>query len=259
MALSLIDTRTVVETPENVLLTFEVAGPGTRIGAYLIDLLIRYGVFWLCACLITLVIPFLPFLTALPLGGIMVVIFLLEWGYTTAIEGLWRGQTPGKRYFQLRVIKDAGYPITFYDAALRNLLRAADILPFGYGIGLITMFATRRQQRIGDLVAGTIVIRDQRHRFARDTSLYSKLEPIPPSACPARYHVSERTLDVIEQLLSRKEVLSKRRLEEIASILAPAVARHLGYARERDGGATDLYFLRRVLRTFSTVEKGRSA
>jgi uncharacterized RDD family membrane protein YckC len=248
------DTRTEIETPESVLLTFDVAGPGSRMGAYLADLAIRIilgtGILWIGGTASGV-------LGAAPVGLILIGIFLLEWGYGAVFEGLWHGQTPGKRMFGLRVIKDAGYPINFYDAALRNLLRAADILPFSYGAGLICMIATKRLQRIGDLVAGTIVVRDARHRFERNTNAFQNLDPLQPSDCPRRFFVSERTLDAIEQLLWRREKLPKRRVEEIASILALPIADQLGFALRDDlGNDRNMYFLRRVLRTFSTINKG---
>lgn len=250
-----IDTWTEVETPENVTLTFQLAGPGSRIGAYLIDCALRvvvgYGVMW-CA---SVLIPVLG--QSLPIGFILLGLFILEWCYCGFFEGLWQGRTPGKWMFGLRVIKDAGYPIGIYDAMLRNLLRAADIFPGTYGVGLVCMGATKRMQRIGDLVARTIVIRDDRHRFARDTAAFSQLEPIPATECDGEYRVSERTLDVIEQLLWRRSQLPRRRVEEIAGILAEPVAQQLGYPLEKEPGDRNIYFLRRVLRTFSSIEEGQ--
>lgn len=253
-----VDTRTEIETPENVTLSFNVAGPGSRMSAYLIDLVIRVVVFWGLSFLVSAVTP--VFGGGLSIGGFLIGLFLLEWGYTTMFEAFWRGQTPGKRICGLRVLKDAGYPIGFYDSVLRNLLRAADILPFGYGAGLICMTSTRRLQRIGDLVAGTIVVRDAAHRFERHTDAFAKLDPIQPVDCSGTFAVSERTLDTIEQLLARRERLSKRRVEEIAEILARPVAAHLGYRLE-DDSAYDRheYFLRRVLRTFGMKQEREAA
>ncbi len=251
------DTRTEIETPENVILTFDLAGPGSRMGAYLSDLAIRLAVGWGLLFALSFLMP--AFGAGFSLGFILIGLFLIEWGYAAFFEGLWKGQTPGKKMFKLRVIKDAGYPISFYDAALRNLLRAADILPFGYGAGLLCMVCTPRLQRIGDLVAGTIVIHDDEHRFRRNLGEFANLDPILPTECERRFHVSERTLDVIEQLLWRRDELPRRRVEEIAGILAVPLADHLGFQLEDDHGVSrDILFLRRVLRTFSTIESGKS-
>ena len=258
-AIATLDTRTEIETPENVTLTFQLAGPGSRMGAYLIDLVIRCVLAWLMSYLISLLIPVLGF--GAPIGLMLVGFFLLEWWYGALFEGLWRGQTPGKKFCGLRVIKDAGYPISFYDAVLRNFLRAADILPIGYGVGLICMSTTSRLQRIGDLVAGTMVVRIQQHRFERDTSDFAQLDPIPSTECARRYAVSERTLDVIEQLLWRRGSLPRRRVEELAGILAEPVARQLGYELDDSeaGQNANIYFLRRVLRTFGSTSEGQAS
>lgn len=248
--LTTFDTRTDIETPENVILTFDLAGPGTRLGSFLTDLAIRLGLGYGLAYILGMFIPILG--AGLPLGGILVGVFMLEWGYAALFEGLWKGQTPGKRMFHLRVIKEGGYPIHFYDAVLRNFLLTADFLPFGYGAAFLTMSLTPKMQRIGDLVAGTIVVRTDAHRFRRNLSAIAKVEPIEPTDCAGRFHVSERTLDLIEQLLARRDGLGMRRLEEIASILAVPIAERLGYQfSEPKSGKRDLLFLRRVLKTFS--------
>jgi uncharacterized RDD family membrane protein YckC len=252
------DTRAEIETPENVILTFHIAGPGSRIGAFLADLCIRIVIGYALVFCMGAAFPVLG--QALSTGAFLIGLFLLEWGYGALFEGLNRGQTPGKKIFKLRVIKDAGYPISFYDATLRNFVRAADFLPFGYGSGLLCMTATKRMQRIGDLVAGTIVIHDERLRFERNTSAFHDLEPLHPAERSRRFFVSERTLDVIEQLLWRRHKLPRRRVEEIAGILAEPLARQLGHRLDDDLVIDrDLYFLKRVLRTFSTLDKGQSS
>jgi uncharacterized RDD family membrane protein YckC len=253
MTMTTLDTRTEVETPENVTLTFDLAGPGSRTGAYLVDFFIRLNVGWGMSWALSSFVPL--FGEGLPTGAIMVGFFLLEWGYSALFEGLRNGQTPGKQMFGLRVVKTAGYPIGIYDAVLRNLLRAADILPIGYGAGLVCMGCTKRMQRIGDLVAGTMVIRVRDDRFERHIEAFQNLHPLLPNDCLGRFHVSERTLDTIEKLVGRAHQLPKRRVEEIASILAEPIAKQLGYDLLSDEGLDrDMYFLMRVLRTFSTLE-----
>ncbi|HEY0796786.1 MAG TPA: RDD family protein, partial [Acidisarcina sp.] len=91
----------------------------------------------------------------------ILVPFLLHWGYFTLFEALWNGQTPGKRVAKIRVIKDTGRPIGLFESMGRNLVRIVDMLPGIYAVGVITMFLNRRQQRLGDLVAGTIVVHER--------------------------------------------------------------------------------------------------
>ena len=87
--------------------------------------------------------------------------FLLYYGYFAAFEALWGGQTPGKRAVGLRVISVTGQPITTFDALLRNLLRIVDQMPGIYAVGVLSIFFTSRNQRLGDLVAGTVVVQEQ--------------------------------------------------------------------------------------------------
>lgn len=249
-----VDTRTEIETPENVTLTFDLAGPGSRMLAYLIDLVIRLVLLWGISFVAGSAIPIIG--SGLSMGGLLISMFLLEWGYSALCEAFWRGQTPGKRVCRLRVLKDAGYPIGFYDAVLRNLLRAADFLPFGYGVGLICMTATDRLQRLGDLVAGTIVVRDASHRLERHRELYADLDRIEPGECSGTFAVSERTLDTIERLLARRDRLPRRRVEELAAILARPISVQLGYPLDDDPSINrNEFFLRRVLRTFGVSQE----
>jgi uncharacterized RDD family membrane protein YckC len=87
--------------------------------------------------------------------------FALFWGYYLFFEWLWSGQSPGKRMARLRVIRLDGGPIGFGETAVRNLVRIIDFLPVGYGVGLVTMFCNRQARRLGDLAAGTLVIKHQ--------------------------------------------------------------------------------------------------
>jgi uncharacterized RDD family membrane protein YckC len=87
--------------------------------------------------------------------------FAIFWGYFALFEAYWHGQTPGKRVMKLRVIKDSGRQITLFEALARNLLRVIDYLPSLYLVGVITMLCNKRNQRLGDLVAGTLVVHER--------------------------------------------------------------------------------------------------
>ena len=157
-----------IDTPEQVALTFPLAGIGSRFVALLLDSLLQLGIV-LTAGLV-LVILFAA------LGGhrdaetlaskwfIALVIFagfLLYWGYFALFEAFWHGQTPGKRVMKLRVIKDSGRQITLFESLARNLIRTVDFLPNFYLAGVITMLANKRNKRLGDLAAGTLVIHER--------------------------------------------------------------------------------------------------
>ena len=250
-----IETRTSLDTPEGVPLSFQLAGPGRRMAAYVADFLIRVvGLF-----VVGLALAF--FFGWFGLGGlsaavILVLWFLLDWFYGTLFEWSWSGRTPGKRMFGIRVIKDGGYPIGFYDAVLRNFLRAADA-PFVvfYGIGLIAMMSNRRLQRLGDLFAGTMVVIEQRDRVRHTPRNLQMVPPLTRAECKHGFHVSERTLDIVSRLFERSGYLSGPRREAIAMVLAEPIADKLGFdlltLPEDSRGSR---FLIRVIKTFSREE-----
>ncbi len=147
-----------VETPEHVLLDYEIAGIGSRALAAILDSLIL--VVW--SILLSLVVTLVAFgLGDWTLALLGVLVFASFWGYFTFFEGLRGGQTPGKRRLGIRVVGDGGHPVTLGAAAVRNLLRVADFLPPPYLIGAIAVAVHPRGKRLGDLVAGTVVVRDR--------------------------------------------------------------------------------------------------
>lgn len=238
-----------IETPENVRLAFRIAGPGTRLGAYLMDVSIRIAALYGIVLVFSLVLrPFAS--TGLPMGAYFVVAFILEWGYGCFFETWWNGQTPGKRAFRLRVIKVEGYAIGFYDAMLRNLLRTADFVPFFYAAGFLTAASNPRMQRIGDLVAGTIVVRERRPELSSELTGVGDYEPFPLEAFRHRYRPSEKTLEVIEALFRRRFDLAPARVDEIAMVLAEPLGKRLESFQQRKFARDQpAEFLFRLLRT----------
>lgn len=149
-----LDTTRSYETPEGITLGLRIAGPVVRSCAWVIDMLIRAGIY------LAIAIPF-SFLGGLGFGLSLVVFFLIEWFYPVFFE-MRQGSTPGKKAMGLEVIQDNGTPLSWSASLIRNLLRAADFLPFLYAAGLVSMLLNRNFQRLGDLAAGTLVVyRDQ--------------------------------------------------------------------------------------------------
>lgn len=155
-----------IHTPENVAFGYKIAGIGSRFLATLIDTII------LILLQIVVVVVYLLILNSLdidPFGGssawlaavLGLVAFLFYWGYYILFEMLWNGQSPGKRWTGLRVIRIDGTPITLSESLIRNLVRIVDFLPAGYGAGVLTMFLDSRARRLGDLAAGTLVVHDR--------------------------------------------------------------------------------------------------
>lgn len=156
-----------IDTPEQVELSYSVAGIGSRFVAVMLDSLV------MGAAYVALGIIFV--LAASVLGGrdssgslglwfiavLVFVFFVINWGYFAVCEAYWHGQTPGKRAMKLRVIKDSGRQITLFEALARNLLRFVDYLPGFYLVGLIAMLCNKRSKRLGDMVAGTLVVHER--------------------------------------------------------------------------------------------------
>jgi uncharacterized RDD family membrane protein YckC len=156
-----------IATPEQIELALEPAGLGSRFVAVAVDLLIE-GVFLFALALLAGVILGLlgagsgiteasPLLIAI----IVAAVFLFIFCYDIYFEVRHNGQTPGKKMCGLRVIRDTGAPIDFRSSCIRNLLRSADLLPVFYVLGATLILLTRRHQRLGDLAAGALVIRER--------------------------------------------------------------------------------------------------
>lgn len=158
----------IIETPERVPLHFALASIGNRFLACAVDhalQIIALFLVYVTAILIADVAIVTGKLMDAPkwvIAILIIFVFLIMSGYFIFFEWLWNGQTPGKRWLKLRVIREDGRPITFWEAAGRNLLRTFDIMPAPfYSIGLIAVFITDKDQRVGDLVAGTVVVRER--------------------------------------------------------------------------------------------------
>ena len=152
-----LDSDLVVATPERVSFDYQVAGLGTRALAQVLDMLIVTGIlvavyFVAVAVSLASVVPG----QLIAILGTFVVIF----GYFWVSESLWSGQTVGKKAFRLRAVGDRGEPLTFAQAGIRNIVRIVDFLPYGDGGGLIALFVNGRGKRLGDLAAGTVVVKD---------------------------------------------------------------------------------------------------
>jgi uncharacterized RDD family membrane protein YckC len=236
-----LDTDVAIETPEHIVFRHRVAGPARRFLAYLTDLAICYT----ALALVTVAILMLAVGAALTAGtfegaaglGIglwLVVFFGVQWVYFALLEGIW-GRTPGKAAFGLRVVTITGRPIGFRAAALRNILRAADALPLTYTAGLlslaglVSMSVTRRFQRLGDLVAGTIVVVPGRAKASVPLVLWPPAQPPELAGLPddVRLDADERL--AIEMFLRRRAYLGQAREMELAQMIAPLMSARFSF------------------------------
>lgn len=147
-------------TPEGLLLTLMPAGLTPRLSAWLIDFLIR-------AVIIIIVSSISAFFGTAGMGIIAIAYFLITWLYPVYFEVYRRGMTPGKKRQGIYVCHDDGTPISLTSSMTRNLLRVADFLPFGFAAGILTILFTKRSQRLGDIVAGTLVVYEQKDNLSK--------------------------------------------------------------------------------------------
>ena len=203
------EDKLTIETPEQIPLEFPLAGIGSRFLAAALDSLIQFVVLIVMVVVGMLLFAGLSSISEKTgLWGIaiyIIVAFLLQSGYFAFFEAVWNGQTPGKRYVHIRVIKDSGRPITAYEAVLRNLMRIVDSIP-GYGIGILSMLISSQNKRLGDLVAGTVVVHE------KPLADQAKVSWNPAhAAAPSGYDVGQLTAEefqLIETFLLRRGQLA---------------------------------------------------
>jgi uncharacterized RDD family membrane protein YckC len=206
----MLDTIREIETPEGISLHLRAAGALPRAQAWMVDLLLRIGVFMLAA------IP----LSLFGVGGnglALLLLFALTWAYSVACEVWLGGQTLGKRALGLRVVNADGTPVTWLPSVVRNLLRVVDALPGVYGVGLISTLIDPHARRLGDIVAGTMVIH---------VSELPAGQQVPSAAAlplPVVLVVDEQA--ALVEFAERSGQLTPQRQEELANLLGPLTGR----------------------------------
>jgi uncharacterized RDD family membrane protein YckC len=212
------EDRLAIATPEGVEVELTLAGIGSRFIAAGIDFAIQI--------LVTIALGVL----LRPAGdaGFAVftsLVFALIFFYDVLFEVLGRGKTPGKRASGLRVVGPGGRPITLVRSAVRNILRIVDILPGFYFVGMVVVFVTRLNQRIGDLVAGTHVVRD-RHPEPPAAEL-PRIDPGPAAAWDVSA-VSGEDVATVRSFLERRADLHPQARRALAADLASRLRPRVG-------------------------------
>jgi uncharacterized RDD family membrane protein YckC len=249
--------RLRIATPEGVTVDLILAGVGSRFTATLIDLTFK-GLLILAALLATSAVG------DFGLALFSVISFAIYFGYDVAFEVLAGGQTPGKRWTGLRVLRDDGRPVDLLSSAIRNVVRLVDGLPLSYLPAMVSILATERNQRLGDLAASTIVVREPRKGEAADNGfaayvprapapafaaapsfggfgLPPGVEALTPVGRAARNAAGGEILDV--SAVSADDLAAVRSFLDRRADLPPAVRRDLarriaGALAPRVGGAT---------------------
>ena len=222
-----------IETPEQIKITYSVAGVGSRFYAALIDFAILIpilfvGYYVTVRAILDLDERYGNWLAAL--AGIAT--FVLQWGYYMVFEMAMNGGSPGKRALGLRVIKTYGYPISFSDSVIRNLVRIVDFLPLFYGAGLLTMLLNKNWQRLGDLAAGTLVVKDETGEppHQAKTPTVQKLNYVYADWIQPE-QVTEAELVAIREYLSRRASLPRLNRQCLARTIGAPIAQRM---RHRD-------------------------
>ncbi len=223
-----------LETPENIEVEFELAGLGSRFCAMLIDsLLIAVGLFAVFLLFVFLGVDadtwfysrqWVRWLEAALLAIAMVLLFE---GYFILFEWLMRGQTPGKRQMRIRVIRDDGTAVTVNEVLLRNILRIVDFLPFGYALGTLVMFPSPLCKRLGDLAAGTIVVKEGQLDYRAEAD--KKQHFVTPLVKAANTELTAEERRLLTGFLQRRiELLPKARRDLAERLAAPLYVKYGG-------------------------------
>ena len=211
----------IIDTPEQIPLEFPLAGIGSRSLALAVDTCIQgfAGLALIAgAYAVGARASKMPAKGSWTLALLVLLWFLVQFGYFALFESVWNGQTPGKRIFHLRVIQDSGRPISAYEAVARNLLRIVDSLPVLYGVAIISALLSAQSKRLGDYVAGTVVVHEK--PASPDSGFRWDLAASPNSL---RYDVSQLApaeFQLIEAfLLRRSQLAAEVRADTVRKIM----------------------------------------
>src|SRR5947209_6559465 len=160
---------------------------------------------------------------------IIIAYFCVFWGYFAAFEAFWKGQTPGKRWAGIRVIKDTGRPIDAFEAIARNFLRVVDFFPGFYGIGIVTMLLNSKNRRLGDFVAGTLVVHE---RTAKESDLFFNTSLKAEAVLYQATRLSVQEVELIETFLARRLDIPAEVRKQSAVRIAEMIGGKLGIGPE---------------------------
>jgi len=219
-----------------------LAGIGSRFIALLVDYLIwGAGAFLLGLLFVAIVTSIAAFsrISAQWVVAIAVLlVFLVNWGYFTLFEAFWNGRTPGKRVARIRVIQRTGRAIGLFESMARNLVRYVDQFPGFYAVGVIAMFVTKQHQRLGDLAAGTLVVRDREEEAtpwidSGARTFTAQIFAPPPTSVEPQIRVTlpatgitklaPADLEVLEGFFSRRLDMSIETRQALAQRIAAAI------------------------------------
>ncbi len=234
---NLLERNVAVRTPESIAFYYELAGLGSRFLAVAVDTVIQalaaIGVLLLLAWAqpgATQLGKMLGLrdeaIVAVEEGIAILLLFMISIGYFIAFESLWNGQTPGKRAIGIRVVRDGGYPLTFLDAVIRNFIRIIEAALI-YVPSAISAVASSQNKRLGDLAAGTIVVRDRTFEVtdARRWMTHEPLDGVPTAGWD---RITDDEFALAERYAARSHMLDLASARETAGRIAQMIRPKLG-------------------------------
>jgi uncharacterized RDD family membrane protein YckC len=227
-------------TPERAMLSLPIAGIGSRTLAHMVDWLIL-AVAWAVAILaFSVVAPLIDVWGQLSsVGQVAAVlgVFATFWVYWTATEVLMSGQSPGKKLMGIRVVRQDGSPVGLFESAVRNLIRFVDLLPSFYAVGLVAMLIDKQNRRLGDLAAGTVLVRVEKVDLSRyETTSEKSAHPLSP-----------QETEVITDFLARVDSLEPEARTRLSGMMVSKFLSHLSEA-DRATASADAAQLKALLK-----------
>jgi len=261
-----------IDTPELVSIEMPVAGIGSRFIAIVIDYLIWTGLLVVLSIIGAVIVASLSVFGGASanwvIGIVLLLVFLFHWGYFTLFEAFWNGRTPGKKIAKIRVIQQSGRPIGLFESMARNFIRYVDQFPSFYAVGVIAMFVTKQHQRLGDLAAGTLVVRDREQEtplwgdsgsrtFTAASFAAATAPPEPhmlvtlPATQIARLSITD--LEVLEGFFARRLDMALSVRQSLAERIAAAIRTKSGM--EQPAGVSTETFLEATARSLRDLAR----
>ena len=263
-----LDATIDIVTPENISFRYRVAGPFRRLPAFFIDLLLRFGIGFAFSFLLTMLGIFSILDGALGIAFVLILIFVMEWLYGGLLETYWNGQTVGKRVMGIRVLSIDGQPINGLQAMMRNILRFADMMPLipyealfeipsplpipTFVFGLVAPMLTRRFQRLGDIVCGTMVVIEEKGWLLDAAKVEDPRVAQLAEELPSGFNVSRTFARALATYVDRRQLFSPPRRREIARHLGEPLVQRFGLPSDT---SYDLLLCALYHRTFLASEE----